>query len=400
MADLDEQVLLPVVGKAQVVPEQGSLGLPVQPDAPGAVVDHVPGQVGIHGGVQLDSGDLSPVEFSPDVDVVDVVFGDVAEGAAHAAHDSGLAAVPDFVSAQDVPAHMLPAPASLQGGEDHLGVGLGTTLAGVLAPAVVLGIVIFAQADAAALGVVDAAVLDHPAPAPVGTHRAGLKGRGRGPLSGGAAALQARQSDIVDAFLPGEKAEGPHADFGLQAVGVLFAEADMKDRLFLFHLGKPFPRFAGGLIHQGGQRGGLVQRLAVREQLAGVVGLTQAVVPVTKQLVRIGVVFTEHRVVHSGTPDPVFTARPATDRLRAGDDRPLALGSLVDNALVIALAAPGRSNPLPVDALMNENRVTGSGNGGCLSDGLERSCGRAVAPGGGMLGNGINHDQSPSCVIG
>ena len=70
--------------------------------------------------------------------------------------------------AQDVPAHMLPAPASLQGGEDHLGVGLGTTLAGVLAPAVILGIVIFAQADAAALGVVDAAVLDHPAPAPVG----------------------------------------------------------------------------------------------------------------------------------------------------------------------------------------------------------------------------------------
>ena len=218
-------------------------------------------------------------------------------------------------------------------------------------------------------------------------------------MGSGAAAFQAGQCDVVDAFLPGEEAEGAHADLGLQAVGVLLAKAGMKDRLLFLYLGEPFPVLAGALFHQSGQRGGLVQRLAVCEQLAGVVGLAQAVVPVAEQLVRIGVVFTEQRVAHGGAPDSLFAARPAGDRLRAGDDRPLTLGGLVDDALVIAVAAPGRGDPLPINALMDENGVAGPGSCRGLPDGLERPGGGAVAVGGSVLGNGINHGQGPSCVI-
>src|SRR5699024_6795045 len=123
--DFQEEVFLPIVAVEQVAAHRGALGLPVQPDALVAVVDDVVVDDHVDGGVQLDAGHLGAGEFAPDVDVVYVVVGNGGEGPAHAAHDAGLAAVVDLVAADDVPADLVPAPAVLQGGEDHLGIGLG-----------------------------------------------------------------------------------------------------------------------------------------------------------------------------------------------------------------------------------------------------------------------------------
>ena len=158
----------------------------------------VVGDDGIDGGVELDAGHLGAGEEPADVDVVDGVAGDGAEGGAEAADDAGLLAVRDGVVADDVVADVLPGPGDRMrmGALDGLDVALGGVGRGV-----VVLVAVFAEGDAGADGVADDVVLDDPALAPVGADQADLLGGRRRPGRGGVAQGEAAHGDVVAARL-------------------------------------------------------------------------------------------------------------------------------------------------------------------------------------------------------
>ena len=111
----------------QVAGDLGALGHPVEPDAGdvAAAVDVVVADDDVDRAVELDAGHFRAAEELVDMDVVDLVAGDRAEGAADAADDAGLLAVVDVVVADEVAADGRLVPAVGQRAADAGGVGIG-----------------------------------------------------------------------------------------------------------------------------------------------------------------------------------------------------------------------------------------------------------------------------------
>ena len=166
VGDLHHQVA--VVLTINVFADPRSLGLPVQPRAQGAVVDIVMADLRVNGGVELDARDLVSVKFMLDRNIVDLVITDPAEYAAQVSRDPRLSAVVDHVVPNDVRSDPLPAPADVPGFEYRLQLVLiprpDLETGGVVLP----GGLLLADADAAALGVMNDIILNDPSPAPVG----------------------------------------------------------------------------------------------------------------------------------------------------------------------------------------------------------------------------------------
>ena len=125
MADLNEDILpksahllliqLAVHGQ-RVVMEQvsghpGSLRLPVEPDAAGAVMNMVVPEHHVDRRMHLDAADLRAGKILPDVDPVDVVILNPGEHAAHVPDNAGLSAVMNFAAADDMMPDILFCPA-------------------------------------------------------------------------------------------------------------------------------------------------------------------------------------------------------------------------------------------------------------------------------------------------
>ena len=245
-----ERGLLVVV--QQVLGDAGALGLPVAPNAHGAVVDAVAAENHVDGGVQLNAGNLGAAQLHHVVDVVDVVVLDDGEHSAHAADDAALLAVVDVAAAHDVAAHVLLQPAvvlaAAHGVTLHLGGGLHVLHGEVV---VVVGVQVLAQGDACALGVGNLAVLNNPALGPVGADHAVLVGGGRGPGGGGLVDVKAAYSDVAHAGLRGHKALPAHVDFHVFLVGVLALEVAVEHGVLPILLGVPLVGGSLGLPGAG-----------------------------------------------------------------------------------------------------------------------------------------------------
>ena len=105
-----------VIERYRIVMEQilchtGALRLPVKPQTAGAVMEMIPSDDHVDGRVHLDSADLRARQILTVVDMVDMVILDHGEYAAQMAHDTGLAAVMDIASADDMGADPLLRPA-------------------------------------------------------------------------------------------------------------------------------------------------------------------------------------------------------------------------------------------------------------------------------------------------
>ena len=209
----------------QVLGDAGALGLPVTPDAHGAVVDVVAAEDHVDGGVHLDAGDLGAAQLHHVVDVVDMVVLDHRENAAHAPDDAALLAVVDVAPADDVAAHVLLQPAVVLPAADgiplHLGGGFDVLSGEVV---VVVRVAVFAQGDSGAFGVGNFAVLNDPALGPVRTDHAVLVGGGRGPGGGRLGDAEPADGDVVQAGLAGVEAETADVDLHIFRVGVLALE--------------------------------------------------------------------------------------------------------------------------------------------------------------------------------
>ena len=141
-----------------------ALSFPVGPDAHDAVVDVVASHDDVDRCVELDAGNFGAAQFHHVVDVVDVVVFDDGEDCAHAADDAALFTVVDVVAADDVTADVFFEPAVILAAADCVTLHLcGALQVFVCEVVIVLGIQVFAEADAGALGEVDFVVFDDPA---------------------------------------------------------------------------------------------------------------------------------------------------------------------------------------------------------------------------------------------
>ena len=148
----------------QVPGDTGPLGLPVQPQASGAMVDVVVTDNGIDGGVEFDSGNLRAIQLLLVVDVMDMVVFDQGKGAAQMAHNSRLPAVVNIASPDGVGAYRVLIPALVDRSANHIPFILGTAFSGAVGPFVfVARLQVLADGNTAALCLKHLAVFDHPA---------------------------------------------------------------------------------------------------------------------------------------------------------------------------------------------------------------------------------------------
>ena len=186
----------------QVLSYAGALCLPVEPEASGAVVDMVPAVNHVDRRVHFDAADLGACQVLAVVDVVDMIVLDDGEHAAQMADDTGLAAVMNVASADDVRTDLLFGPAFPLRLQDAVALGLRAVFQLLEKPfVVVVWLQIFAEGDAGAFGIGDFAVLDDPAFGPVRADHAFLIGGRRRPLGCGAADCKSGEGDVADAFL-------------------------------------------------------------------------------------------------------------------------------------------------------------------------------------------------------
>ena len=216
----------------QIPGDAGALGLPVQPDAAGTVVDVVAPDGHVDGRVHLDAADLRASEILLVVDVVDVIVFNGGEYTAQVADDAGLPAVVDVAAAHGVGAYGLLRPALGLGQADALALRLGAVLVLPVEPLVVVVLLeVLPQRDAAALGFVDLTVFDDPALRPVRRDHALLECRRRSPLGRGLADSEAGERDITDALFRGGKAGGANGEFYLFHIGILALEVGVEHGL-------------------------------------------------------------------------------------------------------------------------------------------------------------------------
>ena len=398
MADFDKDILahhaaLELLGELrllvvvqQVLGDAGALGLPVAPDAHGAVVDVVAAEGDVDGGVHLDARDLGAAELHHVVDVVDVVVLDEREHAAHAADDAALLAVVDVAAADDVAADLLLQPAVVLAAAD----GVALHLRGALDMlegeiVVVVRVAVFADRDARALAVGDLAILNDPALGPVGADHAVLIGGGRGPGGGGLLDAEAADRDVADAGLLRHEAFAADVDLDLLGVGVLALEVRIDHGLAAVLLGVPLVdggfRLPGALVHFAlcalFDAGGLVQHFIVEIDRAGVLA-APGKIPVAVDIGRVGVVGTEHTVGDTADPDIALVGLPVLDFLGAGDDGAQRFDAAVGDAGILGTGMV-RVDVFAVHAGGDENFVAGLRHAGRLLDALERPLFAAVA---------------------
>lgn len=104
---------------------------------------------------------------------------------------------------------------------------------------VIAGGFVFAQADAAALGIVDVVVFGDPPLAPVGANQTGLVTGGRCPGTGGVGHLKATNGDVVHAAGFGIEAALSYIDLNKLPVGIIVLEIAKQGGGISIHLRVP-----------------------------------------------------------------------------------------------------------------------------------------------------------------
>ena len=251
----------------KVLGDPGALGLPVQPQTAGAVVDVIAADDGINSGMELDAADFGTIQLLLIIDVVNVIVLNQGEGTAEMAYDARLAAVMDVAVPYDVGADGLLVPTFVDGTADDVPFVLGSALFGVVAPLVLIaGLQILSNGDAAASCLENFTVLNDPALAPMGTDHAILEGRGWSPGAGAAADSETIQGDVIPASLAGEKTIPADIDFNTMLLWIPSTEICENNRCFFTNLGIPA---AGGQVFAAVQRPGSGPAISKKNLLQG-----------------------------------------------------------------------------------------------------------------------------------
>ena len=347
----------------------------------------------VDGRVQLDAGDFRAAQLLHVVDVVNFVVFNEAEHRAHAAHDARLFAVVNFAPAHDVAAHLFLQPAMILAPADgvplHLS-GAFHMLAGKIM--IVFRVQIFPQGNAAALAAGNIAILDDPALGPVGADHAVLIRRGRRPGGGGLADPEAGEGDVIHAGFRGHEAIAAHVDFHLFLIGILPLEIGVNHRLMAFLASVPFIngpfRLPGGGVNLAPQaflQGfGFIQLPVVQINRAGMPHQRREV-PVPADNGGIGIIPTEHAVVHPADPGIALVRFPIFDLFRAGNQRAQGFLAAVHNARV-RLSRKNGVHRFPINARGHDDLIAGPGDSGRVVDPAKGHFpGTAAFPAGGLI---------------
>ena len=372
----------------QILCHTGALRLPVKPQTAGAVMEMIPSDDHVDGRVHLDSADLRARQILTVVDMVDMVILDHGEYAAQMTHDTGLAAVMDIASADDMGADPLLRPAFPLCLTDAVTLCLRTVFEFPFQPLiVVLRLQIFSQRDAAALGKGNITVLDDPSFGPVRPDHAFLISRRRRPLGRGLGHRKAGKRNIADTLLLRIEAVTAHIDLHLLFARVKLLEIGVDDRRILRRilLREPcidrkvrIPRshIADRLLHLFESRH-LIHGLVVQVHFSGMRDKgSDKPVPADKR--GEGIVLPEQAVGHNGLPHTAFHMLPLRYRLRPGDYRRSLFLRTVHDGRLLCSPVSGIYR-LSVDTRRHDDLITGLRDPRRLLNCLKRTLPCAVA---------------------
>ena len=168
-----------------------------------------------------------------------MIMDNIGKSAAHTSDDPGLPAVVNLIVAHNMPAYRFFAPTVMDIKTNSFRVRLCSSFGGVFAPRVVLFVRAFAQADTAALGIMDFTVFNNPSFAPVWAHCGGLKCGGRRPLRRHLTKCKTGYRNIIYPCFPWKKTERAHADLRQAIVRVAPWELCIKNCLIFLYTSKP-----------------------------------------------------------------------------------------------------------------------------------------------------------------
>ena len=386
---------VPGVVQEQVAADARALGLPVVPHAQRAVVQIVSDHLNVDGRVQLDGADLPAEEFVLGGDAADLVSFNNGPDTAHVAHDAVLPAVVDEIVPDDVGTDGISAPAQLDGLAHRFElVGIARFLSGPCEQ-VVPGLLILAQADAAALRVMDMVILDDPSLAPVRADQSRLVAGGRREGAGGLRQLKPGHGDVVFSALRRIEDAFAHVDLGQLPVRVRPLEVGPDGGVRNAHPAAPLVngvlRIQNGLLVAGSPDivvPGLppfrflhflkalrfIEALSVQVHLAQVQGgIHGAHHPVAVQILGIGIEGAEHGIRKDGFPHGSFHVLPAGHPLGALDHHSLSICRTVGDAGQVSQTAHLRVHPFAVFTGMYNNGIAGHRQVRCPLNGQEGS---------------------------
>ena len=122
----------------QIAGDTGSLRLPVEPDAPGTVMEMIPPDDYVDCGMELDPADLRACKVPFVVDMMDMTVLNHRENTSQIAHDPCLAAVVDIASPDRMRSDRLLAPAIQLGNQRAVSLCLRAILVFISRPFVVI----------------------------------------------------------------------------------------------------------------------------------------------------------------------------------------------------------------------------------------------------------------------
>ena len=252
---------------------------------------------------------------------------------------------------------------------------------------IVLGVIVFAKGDSAALTVRNLTVLNNPALAPMRAYHAVLESCRRRPGRSRLLNIKSAHGNVASARLFGEEAASSYVNFDVLFVRVRALEVRVQNGLVAVLLAVPLinrvlrlPRRRVNLARDALlQRLGLIQHPVI--QIYGTrMSYGRCKIPVTVNLGRIRVVIAEDSVRNANGPDILIPLilLPAFHLFRARNDRTERLLRAVHDSCVFR-AASERIHVLSVNTLCHDYFVARHCNSCRIPDALEGACLGAVA---------------------
>ena len=231
-----------------------SLCLPVQPDSSSTVVDMVSADDHIDSCVHFDTADLCAGQVLLVVDMVDVIIFNNGKNTSQMSDNTGLTAVMDVTSSDDVGADMFFVPSFIGSLADAVTFCLSSIFIFPFQPfVVVIRLEIFSKRNSAAFGFIDLAVFNDPSFGPVRADHSFLISSRRSPLSSSLADTETGECDISDPFTFWVEAVSSYTDLNVFFIWIFFMEVCINNSLGRWRsgAGRHCPAGAEGGIPSG-----------------------------------------------------------------------------------------------------------------------------------------------------
>ena len=304
--------ILPCIFPKDILCNTRPLGLPVKPQSPIAITETVSSDDGINGRMKFHSRNLSPLELTPNIDIMNIVIFNGGKCASHTSNNTSLPAIIYMIVPNDMTADQIFGPTALQIRKNCFRISLCAPFYRVCRPGIVKSIFSFSNADTTALRMTDCTVLNNPPLTPMRSQCAWLKSSWRCPIRSHLANPQTRYLNIINTFPVGKESEGSHIDFHKMTIRIGIPKIAPDFGIFFQDLRIPAqPLFCRNRLRKRAYRWLFIHRPAIQIHFSCVMRLPKIIIPISAKDMRKGIIFSKKGVIQYFFPQSTFHRFPS-----------------------------------------------------------------------------------------